>query len=83
MSLADSAIANSRKHQDEVQTKADLEALGHASPNGVVVFDARVAGSRHAIHLLDYGVGEGRAQGPEPHRGLPVRTDTAVIVSAR
>lgn len=40
-SLAGAAIANARKHQDEVQAKADLEALVGASPVGVVVFDAR------------------------------------------
>ena len=40
-SLAGAAIANARKHQDEVQAKADLEALVSASPVGVVVFDAR------------------------------------------
>lgn len=40
-SLAGAAIANARKYQDEVQAKADLEALVNASPVGVVVFDAR------------------------------------------
>ena len=39
-SQAGAAIANARKHQDEVQAKADLEALVDASPVGVVVFDA-------------------------------------------
>ena len=40
-SLAGAAIANARKHQDEVQAKADLEALVDTSPVGVVVFDAQ------------------------------------------
>ena len=40
-SLAGAAIANARKHQDEVQAKADLAALIDTSPVGVVVFDAR------------------------------------------
>ena len=39
-SLAGAAIANARKYQDEIQAKADLEALVDASPVGVVVFDA-------------------------------------------
>ena len=39
-SLAGAAIANARKHQDEVQAKADLAALIDTSPVGVVVFDA-------------------------------------------
>ena len=39
-SLAGAAIANARKHQDEVQAKADLAALVDTSPVGVVVFDA-------------------------------------------
>jgi len=40
-SLAGASIANARKHQDEVQAKADLEALVDTSPVGVVVFDAQ------------------------------------------
>ena len=38
---AGAAIANARKHRDEQQAKADLEALINISPVGVVVFDAR------------------------------------------
>ncbi len=40
-SQAGAAIANARKFQDEMQAKADLEALIDTSPVGVVVFDAR------------------------------------------
>lgn len=38
---AGAAIANARKHHDEQQAKADLEALVNTTPVGVVVFDAR------------------------------------------
>ena len=40
-SQAGAAMANARKYQDELQAKADLEALIDTSPVGVVVFDAR------------------------------------------
>ena len=35
------AITNARKHHDEQQAKADLEALVNTTPVGVVVFDAK------------------------------------------
>lgn len=38
---AGAAIANARKHHDEQQAKADLEALVNTTPVGVVVFDAK------------------------------------------
>ena len=38
---AGASIANARKHRDEQQAKADLEALINTTPVGVVVFDAR------------------------------------------
>ena len=40
-SLAAAAIANARKHRDEQQARADLEALVDTSPVGVAVFDVR------------------------------------------
>ena len=40
-SLAAAAIANARKHGDEQQARADLEALVDTSPVGVAVFDGR------------------------------------------
>ena len=40
-SLAGAAIANARKYQDELQTRADLEALIETTPVGVVVIEAR------------------------------------------
>ena len=40
-SQAGAAIAIARKHRDEQQARADLEALIETSPIGIVVFDAR------------------------------------------
>ena len=40
-SQAGAAIANARKHLDEQQARADLEALIETTPVGVVVIDAR------------------------------------------
>ena len=40
-SQAGAAIANAKKHRDEQQARADLEALIDTSPVGVAVFDAR------------------------------------------
>ena len=41
ISQAGAAIANAKKHRDEQQARADLEALIDTSPVGVAVFDAR------------------------------------------
>ena len=41
ISQAGAAITNAKKHRDEQQARADLEALIDTSPVGVVVFDAR------------------------------------------
>ena len=40
-SQAGSAIFNARRHRDEQQAKADLEALVNISPVGVLVFDGK------------------------------------------
>ena len=54
-SQAGAAIANARKYQDEIQAKADLEALIDISPVGVVVFDApsgRVASHNQEVRRI-------------------------------
>ena len=44
-SQAAAAIVNARAHRNEQQARADIEALVETSPVGVVVFDARSAGT--------------------------------------
>ncbi len=41
VSMAGMAIANARKHHDDLQAKADLEALIETTPVGIVIFEAR------------------------------------------
>ena len=62
-SQAATAIVNARKHRDEQQARADLEALIDTSPVGVLVFDARTGAllslNEEARRLA--GGGRGRA----------------------
>ena len=50
-------IANARRHREERQARADLEALVNTSPVGVVIFDAgtgRMASfNREAVRIVD------------------------------
>ena len=54
---AGAAIANARKHRDEQQARADLEALIDLSPVGVIVFDAQTiqiaSHNREAVRIAE------------------------------
>ena len=56
-SQASLAIANARRHRDELKAKADLETLINASPVGVVVFNAMTGAllsfNREARRIVD------------------------------
>ena len=56
-SQAAMAIANARRHRDELRARVDLEALIDTSPIGVVVFDTRtgvqVSFNREARRIVD------------------------------
>ena len=56
-SQAAMAIANARRHREERQARADLEALINTSPVGVVVFDAATgvpkSFNREAVRIVD------------------------------
>ena len=56
-SQAAMAIANARRHKEELRAKADLETLVDTSPVGVVVFNARtgapVSFNREARRIVD------------------------------
>ena len=56
-SQAAPAIANARRHRDELKARTDLETLVNTSPVGVVVFDARAGAplsfNREARRIVD------------------------------
>ena len=56
-SQAAMAIANARRHKEELRARADLETLIDTSPVGVVVFNARtgapVSFNREARRIVD------------------------------
>ena len=67
-------IANARRHADERQARADLEALVNISPVGVLVFDAKTGGLLSFNEETRRIVGKLNAPGRAPYQLLEVMT---------